>query len=154
MADRTLFDEIVDGNIPAWKVWEDDSHLAFLTPFPSTPGLTIVIPKVNPGDYLYDVDAEVMNSLMLATKKVAKILEKALDVQRVGLVFEGTGVAHLHAKLYPLHGDLASQTNVWSEHQEFYPEYIGYMSTVEGPKMSDSELDAIQAKIKAVADEN
>lgn len=151
MAERTLFDEIVDGNIPSFKVWEDANYLAFLTPFPSTPGLTVVIPKKNPGDYLFSVDDATMNGLMAATKKVAKLLEKALGVSRVGLVFEGTGVAHLHAKLYPLHGDLASQTNVWSKHVEFYPEYIGYFSTVEGPRMSDDDLKAIQEKITKVA---
>jgi histidine triad (HIT) family protein len=154
MADRTLFDEIIEENIPAWKVWEDDNYLAFLTPFPSMPGLTIVIPKKNPGDYLFDVDDAAMNGLIAASKKVAKLLEKALGVSRVALVFEGTGVAHVHAKLYPLHGELASQTNIWSKHVEFFPEYIGYVSTVEGPRMSDDELDEIQDKIRKVVHEN
>ncbi len=143
----TLFDKIVAGEIPAFIVWEDENYCAFLTPFPSTPGLTVVIPKVNPGDYIFDLDNDVIDGLMRAAKKVAKALEEALDVQRVGLVFEGTGVAHVHAKLYPLHGELAGQTNVWSKHQEFYPEYVGYISTVEGPKMDDDKLKAIQDKI-------
>jgi histidine triad (HIT) family protein len=151
MAERTLFDEIVDGNIPSWKVWEDEKYLAFLTPFPSTPGLTVVIPKVNPGDYLFDLDPETCHGLIDAAGKVAKKLEVALGVERVGLVFEGTGVAHVHAKLYPLHGELGSQTDVWSKHQEFYPEYIGYISTVEGPRMTDEELTALQKKIQEAA---
>jgi hypothetical protein len=46
-----------------------------------------------------------------------------------------------------LHGELGALTNVWSSHQEFYPEYIGYLSTVEGPKMDDSELDQLQDRI-------
>ena len=46
----TLFDKIISGEIPSYKVWEDDKHLAFLTPFPNTPGLTVLIPKKNPGD--------------------------------------------------------------------------------------------------------
>lgn len=148
MADKTLFDKIIDGTIPSWKVWEDDNYLAFLTPFPSTPGLTVVIPKQNPGDYLFDLDTDTCHGLIDAAGKVAKMLEKALGVARVGLVFEGTGVAHVHAKLYPLHGDLASQTGVWSKHQEFYPEYIGYISTVEGPRMSDEQLTDLQRKIR------
>ena len=151
MAQRTLFDEIIDGNIPSWKVWEDDNYLAFLTPFPNTPGLTVVIPKVNPGDYIFDLDLETCKGLIEATSKVAKILEKAMGVERVGLVFEGTGVAHVHAKLYPMHGELGSQTGVWSKHQEFYPEYTGYLTTVEGPKMNEDELNAIQAKIVEAA---
>jgi len=148
MTEPTLFDKIVDGSIPSFKVWEDEAYMAFLTPFPSTPGLTVVIPKKNPGDYVFAVDDDVMTGLMLAAKKVATLLEKALGVSRVGLVFEGTGVAHLHAKLYPLHGDLAGQTNVWSKHQEFYPEYVGYFTTVEGPRMSDEQLKEIQTKIQ------
>ncbi len=147
----TLFDKIVSGEIPSYKVWEDDVYLAFLTPFPSTPGLTVVIPKQNPGDYIFAMDDQAMHGLMTAAKKVAKALEKAFNTPRVALVFEGTGVAHVHAKLYPLHGDLAGQTNVWSKHQEFYPEYVGYLSTVEGPRMSDDELQAIQKKIREAA---
>jgi histidine triad (HIT) family protein len=148
MTEPTIFDKIISGEIPSYKVWEDDSYLAFLTPFPNTPGLTVVVPKKNPGDYVFSVDDDVMTGLMLAAKKVAHLLEKALGVRRVGLVFEGTGVAYLHAKLYPIHGDLASQTNVWSKHQEFYPEYVGYFTTVEGPRMSDEQLQEIQAKIQ------
>jgi len=151
MADRTIFDDIIDGTIPSWKIWEDDAYLAFLTPFPNTPGVTVVIPKQNPGDYVFDLDDAAMHGLMVASKKVAKLLETALGVQRVGLAFEGTGVAHIHAKLYPLHGELAGQTGVWSKHQEFFPEYIGYFSTVEGPRMSDSQLADIQQKIQAAA---
>lgn len=150
---RTLFDKIVAREIPAYIVWEDDAYMAFLTPFPSTPGLTLVIPKQNPGDYLFNLDDETINGLMKATKQVAKLLEKALGVPRVALVFEGTGVAYVHAKLYPLHGELASQTNVWSKHVEFFPQYIGYLSTVEGPKMSDDELADIQRKIQEAAEQ-
>lgn len=107
----------------------------------------MVIPKINSGDYIFSIgDAEYQN-LLMATKKVAKILERAFNTTRVALVFEGTGVAHVHAKLYPLHGELASQTNVWSKHTEFNQEYLGYITTVEGPQMSDEELDQIQQKI-------
>lgn len=84
---------------------------------------------------------------MQASKRVAKILEKTFDTPRIALVFEGTGVAYIHAKLYPLHGEKAAQTDVWSTHKEFYPEYVGYLTTVEGPKMSDDELDRIQKQI-------
>ena len=152
MAGQTIFDKIVDGSIPSYKVWEDDTYLAFLTPFANTPGLTVVIPKQNPGDYVFTMDDEAIAGLMVAVKKVAKLLEKAFDVERVAMVLEGTGVPHVHAKMYPLHGDLGGQTGVWSKHQEFYPEYPGYLTTVEGPKMSDEQLIEIQQKIiKAAA---
>lgn len=145
----TIFDKIVSGEMKAWTVWEDDNYMAFLTPFPNTPGFTVVIPKVNPGDYVFDLDDELYMNFMVATKKVAKLLQKALGVSRVALVFEGTGVAHVHAKLIPLHGELAGHTDVWSKHTEFNPEYTGHITTVEGPKMEDSELDKIQEQIRA-----
>ncbi len=88
---------------------------------------------------------------MEASRTVAELLEKAFDTPRVALVFEGTGVAYVHAKLIPLHGPLGGETNVWSRHQEFYPEYVGYISTVEGPRVPDEELRKVQAKIVAVA---
>lgn len=151
MSEPTIFDKIISGEIPSYKVWETDDYLAFLTPFPNTPGFTVVIPKRNPGDYVFEVEDEAMVGLMRAAKAVAKILERALDVQRVALVFEGTGVAYLHAKLIPLHGKLGGSTNVWSKHQEFHPEYSGYLTTTEGPRMSDEELKALQATIVEAA---
>ena len=146
----TIFDDIVSGRRKSWNVWEDDSFLAFLTPFPNTPGYTVLIPKENPGDYVFSLDAEMYAKFMTATKKVANILERAFDTPRVALIFEGTGVAHVHAKLIPLHGKLADETDVWSPHREFHEEYKGWLSSAEGPKMSDERLDEIQAKIRGV----
>ncbi len=143
----TLFDKILSGEIKSWKVWENENYVAFLTPFPNTPGMTVVIPKKNTGDYLFNLKDEYYQSLLHATRTVAKILEKAFDTSRVAMIFEGTGVAHVHAKLYPLHGKLAGETGVWSKHAEFYPDYIGYLTTVEGPRMSDEELDEVRNRI-------
>ncbi len=143
----TIFDKIVSGEMQAYKVWEDDGFLAFLTPFPNTPGLTVVIPKTNPGDYVFSIDDDMYVAFMQAVKTVANILEKAFNTSRVALVFEGTGVAYAHAKLYPLHGDKAAQTDVWSAHTEFVEEYRGFLTTIEGPKMSDEELTRIQERI-------
>lgn len=146
----TIFDQIVRGEGKVWKVWEDENYLAFLTPFPNTPGLTIVIPKYNAGDYIFSIPDDVYTGLLHATKKVASVLEKAFNTPRIALVFEGTGVAYVHAKLYPLHGELAGQTNVWSKQTEFVEEYRGFLTTIEGPRMDDSELDRIQALIHKV----
>ena len=144
----TLFDKILSGEIKSWKVWEDENYLAFLTPLPNTPGMTVVIPKVNTGNYLFSLKDEDYHGLLDAARTVAKILEKTFDTPRVAMIFEGTGVAHVHAKLFPLHGKLAGETGVWSKHVEFYPEYIGYLTTVEGPRMSDEELNEVQRKIR------
>lgn len=150
---RTIFDDIVEGNMKAWKVWEDEKFLAFLTPFPNTPGFTVVIPKENPGDYIFTIDHALYDEFMRAVRKVASLLEKAFDTPRVALVFEGTGVAHVHAKLIPLHGELAGRTDVWSENAEFNETYKGWLTTAEGPKMDDARLDEIQAKIVAAGEQ-
>lgn len=146
---KTIFDDIVAGTMKSWKVWEDDEFVAFLTPFPNTPGFTVLVPKKNPGDYVFSLDDALYQRFMMATKTMAGILEKALNTPRVALVFEGTGVAYVHAKLIPLHGELASQTDVWSTEKEFNELYRGWITTAEGPKMSDEDLDEIQAKIRS-----
>ena len=147
---ETLFDKIIRDEIPNYKVWEDDKFLAFLTPFPNTPGLTVVIPKENPSDYVFNLEGDLYIDFLKATKTVANRLEKALGVKRVALVFEGTGVAHVHAKLYPLYGELASQTDVWSDTTEFVEEYRGWITTLEGPHMDESRLKEIQSRIIGV----
>lgn len=146
----TIFDKIVRGEMASYTVWEDDKHLAFLTPFPNTPGFTVVIPKTNVGDYVFTIDDKAYTELLQATKTVARLLEKALDVPRVALVFEGTGVAYVHAKLIPLHGKLGGETNVWSSQKEFVEQYRGWITTMEGPEMPEEQLKKIQAKIRAV----
>ncbi len=143
----TIFDKIVRGEMDAWRIWESDSHLAFLTPFPNTPGFTVVIPKTNIGDYVFSLSDIDYFALMEASRAVAKLLEKAFDTPRVALVFEGTGVAFVHAKLIPLHGELAGKTDVWSDEKIFNEIYLGYLTTAEGPRMSDETLRAIQEKI-------
>jgi len=150
MADRTIFDEIIAGTVPSWKVWEDDGYVAFLTPFPNTPGYTVVIPKTNPGDNFLTVDDDVFAGTMLAAKQVAKILQKAFDVQRVGLVIEGEGVPYLHIKLIPMHGNLQEMAGK-TDHEEFFDQYRGYLTTVNGPRMSDDQLTALQQKIQEAA---
>lgn len=144
---NTIFDKIVRNEIESRIVWEDSDHVAFLTPFPNTPGLTVVIPKKNIGDYVFALSDDDYSQFLFATKKVANILEKAFGTNRVALVFEGTGVAYVHAKLYPLHGPLADQTDVWSDTTEFVEEYRGWITTLEGPEMDSTELDRIHQKI-------
>ena len=72
---HTIFDDIVSGKMKSWKIWEDEKFLAFLTPFPNTPGFTVVIPKQNPGDYIFSLDDNLYSEMMLAVKKVAGILK-------------------------------------------------------------------------------
>lgn len=148
MAD-TIFDKIAAGTMDAFVVWQDDNHMAFLTPFPNTPGLTVLIPKKNIGDDFAELSEEDAAALQIAAQKVARILKKAFGVARVAMVIEGTGVAYVHVKLHPLHGDLAAETNIHAGQKqiEFVENYRGWLTTIEGPKMDDDKLREIQQKI-------
>jgi diadenosine tetraphosphate (Ap4A) HIT family hydrolase len=152
MSEPTLFDKIMDGTIPSYQIWENDRYLAFLTPFANTRGYTVVIPKINPGDNFMNVDDMAYTDLLLAARQVARALKKAFDVQRVGLVIEGEGVPHLHVKLIPMHAQ-QDQAGAHANHIEFYDAYPGYLTTIEGPKMSDDQLKVVQQKIQAAAAE-
>ncbi len=150
---KTLFEKLALNEIPSWKIWENETHMAFLTPFPNTTGVTVVAPKKNIGDDAFELGNEDYQELMLVSKKIAMALKKALKVSRVALVIEGLGVPHVHIKLFPLHGDLENSEN-WQAENRFFPEYVGYLVTNNGPKMSDEELGNLQAKIKQVINQS
>lgn len=150
----TIFHKIVRGEIPNYTVWQDDNYLAFLTPYANTPGLTVVIPKSFEGDNVLDMTPEAYQGLATAVKTVGGVLRRAFNTTRVAIVFEGTGVAYVHAKLYPLHGELAAKTGVWSKQTDFSEQYRGYITTIEGPEMEKSELERLQSLIQKAAASN
>ena len=151
MAERTVFDKIVSGELPSFKVWEDDNYMAFLSRWPNTPGYTVVIPKKNPGDNYLDVDDAAYTGLLLASKKVAALLRKAFDTYRVALVLEGEGVPHLHVKLIPLNG-VGKESGLHKHEPVFNEIYQGFITTANGPELNDEELKEIQAKIQKAAE--
>jgi histidine triad (HIT) family protein len=150
MSEPTIFDKIVSGELPSYKVWEDENYLAFLSRWPNTPGFTVVVPKKNPGDNYLDVDEDAYISLLLAAKKVAALLRKTFDTYRVGLVLEGEGVPHMHVKLIPMHG-LGTETGVHKHEPVFSEVYQGFLITANGPELSDEELQKVQKKIQEAA---
>ncbi len=101
MDSRTIFQKIIVGEIPCYKVWEDDDHLAFLDIMPIQSGHTLLIPK-KAVDYVFDMSDEDYTKLMIAAKKVAKILKKATDAYKIGMIVEGLEVPHVHVKLVPI----------------------------------------------------
>jgi diadenosine tetraphosphate (Ap4A) HIT family hydrolase len=150
MNEPTVFDKIVDGSLPSYKIWEDDGYMAFLSRWPNTPGFTVVVPKINPGANYTSVDDAAYTGLLLAARKVAALLQKAFGVNRVGLVIEGEGVPHLHVKLIPMHGIKEGAGPI--KHEPFFTDtYQGYLVTGDGPEMSDDQLKEIQAKIVEAA---
>jgi histidine triad (HIT) family protein len=143
-----VFCDIVAGKSPCHKVWEDEHHLAFLSIFPNTKGVTVVIPKAHYSSYAFDLPDNVLTALMLATKSVAKLLDAKLDdVGRTGMIFEGFGVDHVHAKLFPMHGtsDLKTWRPVESRVDKYFLQYEGYLSSHDHLRADDNEL-ALLAK--------
>ncbi len=97
----SIFSRIIAGEIPCYKVAEDDRFFAFLDINPMTKGHTLVIPKKEE-DYIFDLDDENYQGLMLFARKVAKAIEKAVPCLRVGVAVIGLEVPHAHIHLIPI----------------------------------------------------
>lgn len=99
--ENCVFCKIVQGNIPSYKIWEDENHLAFLDVNPLNPGHALLIPKKHE-DYLFDLNDKEYTELVLNAKKLAKTIKKKMNCKRVGLAVEGFGVPHIHVHLVPI----------------------------------------------------
>jgi len=100
----SIFTKIVNGEIPSYKVAEDENFLAFLDIFPLAIGHVLVIPKVET-DYLFDLDDQNYIGLMLFSKRVAIALKKAIPCKKVGVAVLGLEVPHAHIHLVPLNSE-------------------------------------------------
>ncbi len=124
----TIFSRIVAGEIPSYKVAEDDRFYAFLDINPVAKGHTLVIPKQEV-DYFFDEDDELLSAHMLFVKRVAKAIKKTIPCTKVGVTVMGLEVAHSHVHLIPMQceGDM-----------DFKKEHL---------KLESEEMQAICAKI-------
>lgn len=100
----SIFSKIVAGEIPSYRVAEDDRHYAFLDISPLAPGHTLVIPK-REVDYIFDLSDEEYSALQLFAKRVAKAQKKALPCKRIGVAVLGMEVPHAHIHLVPLNSE-------------------------------------------------
>ncbi len=145
-----IFCKIVADEAPCHKIWEDEKHIAFLSIFPNTEGFSVVIPKKHYSSYLFELSDTVVADLVLAAGKVAKLLDAKLeDVGRTGMIFEGFGVDHIHAKMFPMHGTKAEG---WEQHKsnvdKFFESYEGYISSHDYKRADDQKLAELAAKIR------
>ena len=101
MMQDSIFTKIIKGEIPCYKIAEDDRFIAFLDVFPIKKGHTLVVPKVQI-DYLFDLDDSLLSDLMLFAKKVAQKMERAISCERIGVAVIGLEVPHAHIHLVPL----------------------------------------------------
>jgi histidine triad (HIT) family protein len=98
----TIFTKIADGDIPSYRVAEDDRFFAFLDINPVAKGHVLVIPKKEI-DYLFDIEDDLFQDFFIFAKKVATGLKKAIPCEKVGLVVIGLEIPHAHIHLIPLH---------------------------------------------------
>lgn len=97
----TIFEKIIAGEIPAYKVAESEKFLAFLDIFPLKKGHTLVIPK-KPVDYIFDLEDDLLSELNIFAKMVAKGMEQVIECERIGVAVIGLEVPHTHIHLIPI----------------------------------------------------
>lgn len=117
----SIFSRIAAGEIPSYKVAEDERFFAFLDINPMAKGHTLVIPKQEV-DYIFDLDDATIGGMNIFAKKVAKAIEKAVPCQRVGVMVVGLEVPHAHIHLIPINREsdmLLSNPRVKLEQAEF-----------------------------------
>jgi len=126
----SIFTKIINGEIPAYKVAEDDRFLAFLDINPLSKGHTLVVPKQET-DYLFDLDEDLYADLQRFAHKVAKAIKPAMNCRRVGVAVIGFEVPHAHVHLIPING--MSDMNF----------------SLPKLKLTKEEFEEVTAKIKA-----
>ena len=114
----TVFSKIVTGEIPCYKIAENDNFLAFLDVNPLVAGHTLVIPKIEQ-DYIFDLDNQVLESLIVFSKEVAVKLKKAIPCKRIGVSVIGLEVPHAHIHLIPINS--IQDMNFSKEKDSFSP---------------------------------
>ncbi|PIR93385.1 diadenosine tetraphosphate hydrolase [Candidatus Falkowbacteria bacterium CG10_big_fil_rev_8_21_14_0_10_43_10] len=145
-----IFCKIAQGRAPAHKILEDENYLAFLSIFPNTEGFSVVIPKKHYPSYAFDIPNDVLIGLVMAAKQTAKLLDKRLkDVGRTGMIFEGFGVDHVHAKLFPMHGTkMVEWEPLKSNVDKYFEKYEGYISSHDYKRADDEMLARLAKKIR------
>jgi histidine triad (HIT) family protein len=99
----SIFTKIVKGEIPSYKIAEDENYYAFLDINPLAKGHTLVIPKKEV-DYIFDVEDDLLANMMVFAKKIALAIDKVMDCKRVGIAVLGLEVPHAHIHLIPING--------------------------------------------------
>lgn len=100
----TVFSKIIAGEIPSYKIAEDDRFYAFLDINPVSWGHTLVVPKQET-DYIFDLDDDLLGEMMVFSKKVAAAIRKAIPCRKVGVAVLGLEVPHAHIHLIPLRNE-------------------------------------------------
>ena len=124
----TIFSKIIQGEIPAYKIAENDKFFAFLDVFPLREGHTLVVPKIEV-DNLFDMEEDLLTGILVFAQPIAKAIEKSFRCNRCGISVIGLEVPHAHIHLIPINN--ANDLNF----------------TQSKPRASDEQLKKVQAKI-------
>ena len=107
----TIFTKIINGEIPSYKVAENDKFYAFLDINPLQKGHTLVVPKLSEpeADYIFDLEDDILSEMLVFAKQVAKGIKGAVECKRVGVAVIGLEVPHVHMHLIPIskEGDMS-----------------------------------------------
>lgn len=123
-----IFKRIIDGEIPCYKIAEDDQFFAFLDIRPVAPGHTLVVPKVEV-DYIFDLNNATLSAFLPFASRVAKAIEQVVPCKRIGLTVVGLEVSHAHIHLIPING----------------PDDMRF--DIPGPEMSHEEMENLSKHI-------
>lgn len=129
----TLFTRIINGEIPCYKVAEDDWYFAFLDINPLAKGHTLVVPKVE-DDYIFHLDDETYAGLMLFAKKVAQAQQLAIPCKRIGVAVLGMEVPHVHVHLVPMQSE--SDMNFAKQKLQLEPTEMAEIAAAIAAKMA------------------
>jgi histidine triad (HIT) family protein len=115
----TIFTKIINGDIPCYKVAEDENYFAFLDINPLRAGHTLIVPKKET-DYIFDLDDDQLTGIVLFSKKVAAAIKAAFPCNRIGVAILGLEVPHVHIHLVPM--DSMEDVNFKNPKLKFSPE--------------------------------
>lgn len=131
----TIFEKIINKEIPSYKIWEDERHIAILDINPIVDGQIVVIPKI-PHEYLFDMSDDEYGELMIAAKDVANLVKSKLECKRVCMIVEGYEVPHVHIKLYPTNSPRDIRSRSHEEEQDLIEKNKLNLETVYAKLMS------------------
>jgi histidine triad (HIT) family protein len=98
---KSIFSKIIDGEIPCYKIAENENFLAFLDVFPLVKGHVLIVPKLEV-DKLFDLSDDLLSNMLVFAKPIAKAIEKSFDCKRCGISVIGLEVPHAHMHLLPI----------------------------------------------------